>query len=496
MWTHFESIHITMVPSYQSMYFPGQGLLLAAGQLLFHNPWVAILISTALMCAALTWMLQAWLPANWALLGGFIAVIRLGVFSYWTNTYHAAGSLAALGGALVLGALPRLMKTPRLRYAILMGTGISILALTRPYEGVLLCLPVGVALIRWMLKGKNRPPAAVLARYAAVPLALIVATVAWLGYYDLKAFGKVTTLPYTVDRSEYGIAPYYVWQDARPEPHYRHAVMRSFYHKGELDFFKQIHQPTGFVPYTLEKGGLILLFYAGFTFLIPLIMLRRVCLDRRVRFLVACGLVLMAGMVIEIYVLPHYVAPFACAFYAIGLQAMRHLRLWRPEGKPVGVTIVRWTVFSCVALAALRVFAQPLHLVPAEWPPSNWNFTWFGPEHYGVERARIDHQLEQLPGRHLVFVRYSDDHPVFDEWIYNPADFATAKVLWAWDMGPAENPALSKYYPNRTAWLAEPDTIPARVLPYPEAAEQPPGEAAGQQISANRTAANGEEPKP
>ena len=32
MWTHFESIHVTMQPTYTSMYFPGQGLLLAAGQ--------------------------------------------------------------------------------------------------------------------------------------------------------------------------------------------------------------------------------------------------------------------------------------------------------------------------------------------------------------------------------------------------------------------------------------------------------------------------------
>ncbi len=80
MWKSFETIHETMKPTYMSMYFPGQGLLLAAGKVLLGNPWFAVLIVSALMCAAICWALQAWLPANWALLGGIIAVARLGSF--------------------------------------------------------------------------------------------------------------------------------------------------------------------------------------------------------------------------------------------------------------------------------------------------------------------------------------------------------------------------------------------------------------------------------
>lgn len=476
MWTHFESIHITMVPTYQSMYFPGQGLLLAASTVLFGHPWFGVLISSALMCAALTWMLQAWLPANWALLGGLIVVIRIGLFSYWTNTYHAAGSLGALGGALVLGALPRLMRTKRFRDALWMGVGIAILAITRPYEGVLLCAAVGAAVGWWALKDK-RPRALLLAKYAVVPLALIAGTVAWLGYYDLKAFGKATTLPYTVDREQYAIAPYFVWQNPRPEPKYRHAVMREFYHKGELDFYNQIHRPAGFVPYTIEKTYLIVLFYAGFLFLIPLIMARRVLLDRRVRFLVVCVLVLACGSVIEIFVLPHYVSPFAPAFYALGLQAMRHLRLWKPEGKPVGLAIVRWAVVACVALAGLRLFAQPLHLAPSKWPPSNWNFTWFGPEHYGTERARMEQELENMPGRQLVIVRYGARHDPFDEWVYNRADLPNSKVIWARDMDAADNRKLMQYYRDRTVWVAEPDAAPAQLEAYATASQQDSGSA-------------------
>ena len=384
MWTHFESVHIDMLPTYMSMYFPAQGLVMAAGKILFGNPWFGVLISSALMCAALCWMLQAWLPPGWALLGGFLAMLRLGLFSYWINTYTGAGLIAGLGGALVLGALPRLMKTARFRYGLLLAIGIVLVAYTRPYEGLLLCLPVAAVLGHWALFGKNRPALAVLVRRAAVPILLIVAAGAWLGYYDYRAFGSPTTLPYTVNRTTYAIAPYYVWQPQRPEPPYRQPGLRRFYYESEMKVYWKVHSWSLFVPCTLVKVLTTVLFFAGFAPLPPLIMLRRVLHDRRMRFLVLCVVFLMAGMLIEIYLIPHYLAPFTAAFYAIGLQAMRHLRLWSPEGKPVGLALVRLIVTVCFVLGATRVFAWPLGLEVHEWPVNSWSGMWCGPGLYGI----------------------------------------------------------------------------------------------------------------
>ena len=485
MWTHFESIHVTMQPTYTSMYFPGSGLILAAGQVLFHNPWLANVCVDALMCAALCWMLQAWLPPNWALLGGFLAVLRIGLFSYWINTFYGGSALpAALGGALVLGALPRLKRTARLRYGMLLSAGIAILALTRPYEGVLLCLPVAVMLIHWEWRGKNRPRPAVLLSRAAIPMALLLATLCWFGYYNYRSFGSPTTLPYTVDRAQYGIVPYFIWQPLQPAPHYRYDVIAHYY-EHEVGYYQKVRSIRGYVPATLDKTIGVIVFYAGFALLLPLIMTRRVLLDRRVRFLVICVAVFVASMLIEIFTFPHYLSPFMPALCALGLQAMRHLRVWKLNGSPVGRTFVRLSVVNCLLLGVASVFASPLHLKVPEWPRVRWDSAWQRTGDEGIARARIATALEQLPGPQLAIVRYSSNHNPLDEWVYNRADIDASKVVWAREGDAAANSELLQYYPARQAWLVEPDTVPARMIPYPaqpaaallHAAALPPGTA-------------------
>jgi hypothetical protein len=466
MWTHFESIHITMQPTYTSMYFPAQGLVLAAGKVLLGHPWFGQLLCCALMCAAICWMLQAWIPATWAFLGGMIAVLHLGLFSYWMNTYIGV-AIAALGGALVLGALPRLMKSARPLYGWVLAIGIVFMALSRPVEGLILCLPVSVALGRWLFSGNTRCGKRSLIRRAAFPMALIAVSLAWLGYYDYRAFGNPLVLPYTINRATYAMSPYFVWQAPRPEPAYRHSVMRYYYEENELKVSSGSRSISGYLLAKLVMAGATIQFFTGVALLLPLIMIRRVLLDRRIRFLVLTVLVVAAGMAVQVFLLPHYLAPFTAAFYAIGLQAMRHLWVWKPENRPVGLMMVRSTVLVCLIMSGLRLFAGPLHLALPQYPPTSWSLVWYGPDHFGTERARVEAGLNRLPGKQLALVRYSSRHNPHNEWVYNSADIDSSKVVWAREMDNADNAELMNYYRDRQAWLIEPDSLPAIVTPYP-----------------------------
>ncbi len=465
MWVHFETIHVSMQPTYMSMYFPAPGLILAAAKVLTGHPWYGILLMSALMCAAICWMLQAWLPPTWALLGGMLAVLRIGLFSYWVNTYSGAGTITAFAGALLLGALPRLLKTPRLRYTMLMALGAALLATTRPYEGLLLCLPIAAVLGHWLFFGKRRPSLPSLLRLSAAPLALVLVTAAWMGYYNYRAFGSPLTLPYTVNRNAYAIAPYFVWQSARPEPVYRHEVMQRFYNEGELIDYQRIH--AHFFHQNLIKVLEGTLFFAGFALFPPLLMFRRVLMDRRTRFLVVCMAVMLAGMAIQIFLIPHYLAPFTAIFYALGLQATRHLRLARIDGRAVGLGWVRMMVALCVLLAGARLLVKPIDLSLPEWPASSWSFNWYGPLDFGTERDHIEAELERLPGKQLVMVRYSPHHALLDEWVYNAPDIDGSKVIWAREMDAANNLELIHYYPDRQVWLVQPDLRRPEVSPYP-----------------------------
>ena len=327
--------------------------------------------------------------------------------------------------------------------------------MTRPYEGVLLCLPVAVLLLAWMLRPNQGRFRLMMSRVLVPIAAVLVLTAAFLAYYNLRVSGNALLMPQVLNQRTYVVVPLFLWQHLRSQPPvYRNQEFRNFYLGWELSEYHSTIA-VGFAKMTWIKFKKYWAFYFGPLLSIPLIALPRALVDRRIRFLLIVIAIMIVGVELEVWIHPHYIAPLTCALLAVVLQCMRHLQFWRWRGWQIGRVMVWAVVIGCFAVDVAWVSAMAVHVTDARLYMAG-----------DQQRAMVERRLEQTPGNHLVIVHYMPSHPVYREWVYNRADIEHAKVVWARDLGKKCNEKLIAEFGDRKIWLIEPDTNPNELKPF------------------------------
>jgi hypothetical protein len=460
----FETFFTLQEPTYSSIYPLGPGLAMAFGRAIFGTPWAGVLLGTAAFCSLCYWMLRAWTTPLWSLLGGVLAVIEFGPLSEWTNTYWG-GSVAACAGCLVFGALPRLRDSGSRRDAILLGVGLGLHLLTRPYESIFLLLAVilfFVPALREKAARAHLPKIAAVAALAALP------AVALMLLQNKQVTGNWTMMPYMLSQQQYGVPTSLTFQ-AAPVPHRELTPQQALEYRSQMSYRDRNGETLQSYLLRLEyRVRYYRFFFLPALYLVLPFFVFGLCFGslREYRFIWAALTLLIFALGENFYPFfyPHYIAALTCLFVLVsvtGLRQLCSLPIWTGR---VNYSEAAWIVLALCG--AHFVFWFGLHLFDA--PEMLQYETWDVINHANPERRiAVNRALAAEPGQQLVIVRYSTRHIFQQEWVYNQADIDNARVVWARDLGPEQDQEILRYYPSRTAWLLDPDTQPPALTPYP-----------------------------
>jgi hypothetical protein len=448
LWRYFETLYIFHQPAYTTLYPIVSGALMAIPMLVGISPWFGVCLSFGLMCAALCWMLQGWLPPKWAFFGALLAGARLAISSYWINSYWG-GAAGAIGGALLLGALPRVLRRGRVADALMAALGIAVLSQSRPFEGALLTIPVGALLAYGLWKKANRRAPALAALTAA---ALFIA--AGTAYYNWRATGNPLQTPYQWHQRLYGMPQNLRWSapvTAAARLNAQKDIFQNF--EWQLGLFKAQSTWSGLAAAVPEKIWTFWRFFGRPLLTLPLLFLPFAFRQPPVRYLALTGsFVLLGEIILYPFFFPHYAAPLYGLLLVLIVGSSRYMRVSRWRGRRFGAPLFQWWVIAVAACCLLDAFGSAIGPSYVVW--------------MDTPRAQMERDLRQRGGKHIVVVHYGESHDYHDAWIYNAADIDRSPVIWAREFDPDQMLPLLQYYRDRRVWLVNADDDTPELVPY------------------------------
>jgi hypothetical protein len=343
-----------------------------------------------------------------------------------------------------------------------LASGAVLLALSRPFEGVLVCGVAAGVLAGWLFRRPHaRWQAAV---RLAVPVAIVGgAGLAFLVSTNRAVTGNASTLPYSVHSRQYSATSMWIWKPLPELPKYNLPRMESMYVNWSRARQLEARTLHGYLNLAAKKLGLLWSFFpllGGLCVLPALVRCFQASGWHRLALVTVAALVVISLQLVHSYAWPHYLAPAACLFYVVLGQGLRGWHVASRRYPAARIVLPGIVIFSIAHLATAAVW----HSASAEPQP----------------RQQVESLLAQLPGRHLVFVEYPARHNLHQEWVCNRADLDAAQIVWANCLSPGENRQLVEWYgTKRSAWIWRTDQpLPAGLRPFERNAPASPDSSA------------------
>ncbi len=456
-WQHFESEYVLLQPTYASQYQPAQGLVLAFGESVLGHPWFGVWLSIGVMCAALVWALGYIFPPGWALFGGMIAALQFGIFGLWMNSYFG-GAVAATAGALIAGSLARMRRPEKAASsAALCAFGLIVLFASRPFEGLLWSV---IALASVIVPMGFSTPSPRLSRIIPSFAMVFVAGAGLLAWYNWRVTGNPANPPYLAYQRIYGTPQPFWWQPPLRVGSFDFPEIRDNY-LNQLKLYENRYSPTAILTAERDRLRDFWRFFIGPFFTPSLLFLPLIFRDRRIRPWLWFSVPFILDKATYHAWFPAQNAPATILILVVVVQCWRHMFVcWRK--RRAGVALSRQLVTACcltIIFGSLGRAVEPVLPDGLKHLPPIWESL------YPARRLRddVNAKLEAVPGRHLVFVKYSPNHCFCEEWVFNTADIAHQRVVYVRPWTLESDEALARAFRDRDVWLVEPDEKPYRL---------------------------------
>jgi hypothetical protein len=272
-------------------------------------------------------------------------------------------------------------------------------------------------------------------------------------YLDFRVTGSALTLPYVQHIREYSVAPTLWVQHLRTPTLETNAQVHEQHAGSEVRLYEERRDGVrGTLEWAVEARDLLnSCIPAGLGAIGVLSALFWV--DPTVRVLWMVLAVSGIPLFLETWVHLHYMSPVIVTLIALLFRVLWLSRKLRWNQRRTGI------VLSGLLLCTMFPFA----IFASAW--NAWEEKQ-DPSPFAVARSRITRDLLARDGMHVVFVRYSPEHNVEVEWVYNTADIDRQRLIWARDLGDELNGQLIRYYPGRHFWILDADADPPRMSLY------------------------------